>query len=153
MAKDAAQGRPPAQLQFDLTSMKVFVATAELGGVTKASERLALAGAAVSRRIQDLETQFGLPLFERRKTGYVATVAGTEMAALAGRMEEDVTAFGRRLAGRDVAPSGEVRVTTTDTLYLSVLMPIFGASVLLLAGLEKLFARRRPIPPLESTST
>ncbi len=55
-----------------------------------------------------------MPLFERRKTGYVATVAGAEMAALAGRMEEDVTAFSRRLAGRDVAPSGEIRVTTTD---------------------------------------
>lgn len=31
--------------------------------------------------------------------------------------------------------------------------PIFGASVLLLAGLEKLFARLRPLPPQESTST
>jgi hypothetical protein len=29
----------------------------------------------------------------------------------------------------------------------------FGASVLLLAGLEKLFARRRPISPQESPST
>lgn len=36
---------------------------------------------------------------------------------------------------------------------MCVLMPIFGASVLLLAGLEKLFARRRPIPPQESPST
>jgi uncharacterized iron-regulated membrane protein len=36
---------------------------------------------------------------------------------------------------------------------MCVLMPIFGASVLLLAGLEKLFARRRPISPQESPST
>ncbi|MCF3981622.1 LysR substrate-binding domain-containing protein, partial [Pseudomonas aeruginosa] len=50
-----------------------------------------------------------------------------EMAALASRIDEDVTAFGRRLAGRDLTPSGEVRVTTTDTLYLHMLLPIFAA--------------------------
>jgi DNA-binding transcriptional LysR family regulator len=42
-------------------------------------------------------------------------------------MDEDVTAFARRLAGRDVAPSGELRITTTDTLYQNVLLPIFAA--------------------------
>ena len=79
------------------------------------------------RRLGQIEEFVGLPLFERRKTGYVATVAGAEMAALASRMDEDVTAFARRLAGRDVAPSGELRITTTDTLYQNVLLPIFAA--------------------------
>ena len=48
---------------------------------------------------EGIEEIIGMPLFERRKTGYVATVAGAEMAALASRMDEDVTAFARRLAG------------------------------------------------------
>ena len=69
----------------------------------------------------------GLSLFERRKTGYVATPAGEEMAQLAARMDDDVSAFARRIAGREIAPSGEVRITTTDTLFMHLLIPIFHA--------------------------
>ncbi len=106
---------------------RLIKAIADHDGLTGAAAALNVNHSTVFRRLGQIEEQLGLPLFERRKTGYVATVAGAEMAALAGRMEEDVTAFGRRLAGRDVAPSGEVRVTTTDTLYLNMLLPIFAA--------------------------
>ncbi|MBX9907163.1 MAG: LysR family transcriptional regulator [Beijerinckiaceae bacterium] len=106
---------------------RLIKAIADHDGLTGAAAALNVNHSTVFRRLGQIEEQLGQPLFERRKTGYVATVAGAEMAALAGRMEEDVTAFGRRLAGRDVAPSGEVRVTTTDTLYLAVLLPIFAA--------------------------
>lgn len=106
---------------------RLIKAIADHDGLTGAAHALNVNHSTVFRRLGQIEEQLGLPLFERRKTGYVATVAGTEMAALAARMEEDVTAFGRKLAGRDVAPSGELRVTTTDTLYLNVLLPIFAA--------------------------
>ncbi len=95
--------------------------------MTGAAAALAVNHSTVFRRLGQIEEQIGVALFERRKTGYVPTAAGVEMAALAGRMDEDVTAFGRRLAGRDLAPSGEVRVTTTDTLHLNLLLPIFAA--------------------------
>jgi DNA-binding transcriptional LysR family regulator len=106
---------------------RLIKAITDHDGLTGAANALGVNHSTVFRRLGQIEEQLGLPLFERRKTGYVATVAGTEMAALANRMDEDVTAFGLRLAGRDVAPSGEVRVTTTDTLYLNVLLPIFAA--------------------------
>ena len=47
-------------------------------------------------------------LFERHRTGYVLTTAGEEMSALAERMDEDVAAFTRRLAGQSIAPAGEI---------------------------------------------
>ncbi|WP_439496943.1 LysR family transcriptional regulator [Bosea sp. (in: a-proteobacteria)] len=106
---------------------RLVKAIADHGGLTGAATALSVNHSTVFRRLGQIEEQLGLPLFERRKTGYVATVAGEEMATLATRMDEDVTAFDRRLAGRDVAPSGEVRVTTTDTLYLNMLLPIFAA--------------------------
>lgn len=106
---------------------RLIKAVSDHDGLTGAAAALGVNHSTVFRRLGQLEEQLGLPLFERRKTGYVATAAGAEMAALAARMEEDVTAFGRRLAGRDVAPSGEVRITTTDTLYLNMLLPIFAA--------------------------
>ncbi|SEF63687.1 LysR family transcriptional regulator [Bosea lathyri] len=106
---------------------RLIKAIADHDGLTGAAAALSVNHSTVFRRLGQIEELLGQPLFERRKTGYVATVAGAEMAALAGRMDEDVTAFSRRLAGRDVAPSGELRVTTTDTLYLNVLLPIFAA--------------------------
>ncbi|MGN6096741.1 MAG: LysR family transcriptional regulator [Bosea sp. (in: a-proteobacteria)] len=104
---------------------RLVKAITDHGGLTGAAAALSVNHSTVFRRLGQIEELVGMPLFERRKTGYVATVAGAEMAALAGRMEEDVTAFSRRLAGRDVAPSGEIRVTTTDTLHLHLLLPIF----------------------------
>lgn len=98
--------RTPAQLQFDLTSLRVFVATAELGGITKASVRLALATAAASRRIQDLETQLGLPLFERRPHGMVLTEAGRALLVharsilhTAGRMQDEAASYRHGVKG------------------------------------------------------
>ncbi|MBN9444950.1 LysR family transcriptional regulator [Bosea sp. (in: a-proteobacteria)] len=104
---------------------RLVKAITDHGGLTGAAAALSVNHSTVFRRLGQIEELVGMPLFERRKTGYVATVAGAEMASLAGRMEEDVTAFSRRLAGRDVAPSGEIRVTTTDTLHLHLLLPIF----------------------------
>lgn len=91
---------PAARLQFDLTSLRLFVATAELGGISKASDRMALAPAAASRRIQELEQQLGLPLFERRSSGMALTDAGRTLLAharailqLAGRMQDDAASY------------------------------------------------------------
>lgn len=106
---------------------RLIKAIADAGGLTGAAAALSVNHSTVFRRLGQIEEQLGHALFERRKTGYVPTSAGEEMATLASRIDDDVTAFGRRLAGRDLAPSGELRVTTTDTLYLHVLLPIFAA--------------------------
>ncbi len=106
---------------------RLVKAIADHDGLTGAAVALGVNHSTVFRRLGQIEEHVGLQLFERRKTGYVATTAGVEMAALAGRVEEDVASFSRRLAGRDVAPSGELRITTTDTLYLHLLLPIFAA--------------------------
>jgi hypothetical protein len=43
----------------------------------------------------------GLPAAAR---GYTLTLAGEEMVALAQRVDEDITAFTRRIAGREPSP-------------------------------------------------
>jgi DNA-binding transcriptional LysR family regulator len=92
--------RPGARVHFDLTTLRLFVATAELGGVTRAAERLHIAPAAASRRIVELEAQFGLPLFERRPHGMALTDAGRAMLAHARtithtvlRMQDDAASY------------------------------------------------------------
>ncbi|NIF72293.1 LysR family transcriptional regulator [Burkholderia sp. Ap-962] len=95
------------RVHFDLTTLRLFEATAESGAVTKAAERLALAPAAASRRIADLEAQFGVALFERRPHGMALTDAGRALLAharsmlhSAARMADDASAF--RQGGRGI---------------------------------------------------
>jgi DNA-binding transcriptional LysR family regulator len=106
---------------------RLIKAIADSSGLTGAAATLKVNHSTVFRRLGQIEDAVGLSLFERRKTGYVATPAGEEMAALASRMDDDVSAFARRIAGREIEPSGEVRITTTDTLFLHLLIPIIEA--------------------------
>jgi DNA-binding transcriptional LysR family regulator len=81
----------------------------------------------VFRRLNALEKQLGVRVFERARTGYMLTSAGEEMVALAVRMAESIVEFERRVAGQDVRPSGELRVTTTDTIFSHLVAPMFCA--------------------------
>jgi DNA-binding transcriptional LysR family regulator len=114
-----------ASLSWD--DFRLIKAIAEAGGLTGAATALSVNHSTVFRRLGQIEDSVGMALFERRKSGYVPTPAGEEMAALAGRIDDDVSAFARRIAGREITPSGEVRVTTTDTLFMHLLIPIFAA--------------------------
>jgi DNA-binding transcriptional LysR family regulator len=78
----------------------------------------------VFRRLKQVEALLGTPLFERHRAGYTLTSAGEEIAALAARVDEDITTVTRRLAGQVPAPSGEVRLATSDSILSDLLMPM-----------------------------
>jgi DNA-binding transcriptional LysR family regulator len=105
--------------------LRVVAAVAEAGSLPAAAGRLGLDHSTVFRRLGRIEQALGLALFERRREGYAATPAGEEVVALARRLDEDVTAVTRRLAGRAPTPSGEVRVTTADSLLVHLMTPLF----------------------------
>lgn len=102
-------------------------AIAESGSLGGAGDLLGLNHSTVFRRLNTIEAALGSRLFERSRGGYLATPAGEEMIALAERMFEDITDFERRVAGRDVKPTGALRVTTNDSLVAHLLTPMFGA--------------------------
>src|SRR5215471_11172810 len=49
------------------------------------------------------------------------------MVRLAERMGEDIVAFERQVTGHDLRPSGELRVTTNDTVLVHMLTGVFAA--------------------------
>ncbi|MDH0340878.1 LysR family transcriptional regulator [Chromobacterium haemolyticum] len=61
---------------MELRHLRYFIAVAEHQSVRLASERLHITQPAVSRQIQDLEQELGLPLFERAPRGLKLTAAG-----------------------------------------------------------------------------
>ncbi|MDB5511140.1 MAG: LysR family transcriptional regulator [Enterovirga sp.] len=110
--------------RFSWEDLRLVLAIAETRKLGPAAERLGLDGSTVFRRLGQLESRLAQKLFERHRTGYVPTASGADMAALARRMEEEVDALSRRLAGGAPAPAGQIRITTNDTLLVHVLTPI-----------------------------
>lgn len=103
---------------------RLIKAVADAKGLPAAAAAMGVNHSTVFRRLKQIEEALGAVLFERHRTGYALTPAGEEMVALANRLDEEITAVGRKLAGREPAPSGELRVTTPDSLLIHLLMPM-----------------------------
>ncbi|MGL4496334.1 MAG: LysR family transcriptional regulator [Beijerinckiaceae bacterium] len=97
---------------------------AEARTLAGAATTLGVNPSTVFRRLGEAEEKLGVPLFERHRTGYVPTAAGEEMAALADSFDANATAFALRLAGREVKPSGELRITTSESFLAYLLTPV-----------------------------
>ncbi len=71
---------------LDVTTLRSFVAVADLGGVTKAAGFLHLTQSAVSMQLKRLEELIGVPLLDRSGRGVALTPAGEQMLGYARRM-------------------------------------------------------------------
>ena len=106
---------------------RLIKAVADARGLPAAAAQIGVNHSTVFRRLKQIEEALGTTLFERHRTGYALTPTGEEMVALASRLDAEITAVGRKLAGREPAPAGELRVTTPDSLLIHLLMPMFAA--------------------------
>jgi DNA-binding transcriptional LysR family regulator len=103
---------------------RLIKAVADARGLPAAAAQIGVNHSTVFRRLKQIEDTLGNALFERHRTGYALTPAGEEMVALANRLDDEITAVGRKLAGREPTPAGELRVTTNDSLLIHLLMPL-----------------------------
>ncbi|MFZ5719938.1 MAG: LysR substrate-binding domain-containing protein [Pseudomonadota bacterium] len=97
-------------MRFDLTDLRLFCDVVDEGSITAGAEKSALALAAASTRIRNMEAALGADLLIRSRQGVTLTAAGRTLLkhargllAQAARMREDLSAFA---GGR----SGEVRL-------------------------------------------
>ncbi len=103
-----------AELSWD--EFRLVKAISDSGSLGGAADILGLNHSTVFRRLAALETTVGVRLFERSRDGYRPTSAGEEMIALATTMADSIVEFERRIAGRDVKPTGQLRVTTLESV-------------------------------------
>ena len=85
---------------MELYHLRTFTHLARLGNFSRAAEDLTLSQSAVSRHIEALEREFGLPLFVRGGRGAVLTEAGRRLLERAERilrLEEEAVAALREL--------------------------------------------------------
>ncbi len=71
---------------MDLLDLQTFAAVARCGGITRAAGELNTVQSNVTTRIRALETEIGVPLFERRARGMTLTDAGRRLMPYADRL-------------------------------------------------------------------
>jgi DNA-binding transcriptional LysR family regulator len=103
--------------------LEVTLALVRGGTLATAGERLGIDASTVFRALQRIERGLGRALFERTRSGYLATELASELAEHAERMEAALEAA---RSSADAAPaqiSGTVRITTTDTVLHGLVAP------------------------------
>jgi len=96
--------------------LKHFLAVARLGSLTEAARALKTSVSTVARRVDTLEKRLGARLFDRRRSGYVLTDNGEAIRLRAEAVEEAVLSVEREAVGRDLRPSGKVRIASSDDI-------------------------------------
>ncbi|MBS7704489.1 LysR family transcriptional regulator [Chelatococcus asaccharovorans] len=104
---------------------RLVKAIADARGLPAAAAQIGVNHSTVFRRLGQIEEALGVKLFERHRAGYALTPAGEEIVAVAERVDADITAVTRKLVGRELAPAGELRVTTNDSLLVHLMTSLF----------------------------
>lgn len=108
---------------MDWDALRFFLRVARDGGLSPAARSLGVNHATVLRRIRALEAALGVRLFDKSAGGYTLTPAGESITDSIARMEQEADAAILRVRGQDLQLSGEVRITTVDTLADRLLAP------------------------------
>ncbi|MBI5278589.1 MAG: LysR family transcriptional regulator [Burkholderiales bacterium] len=108
---------------MDWGAFQVFAAVCDAGSLSRAAQRLQVNHATVLRRVQALERELGVELFQRGGA-YVPTPAGRDLLSGLAGMGARLEASRLGMQGHDAELRGEVRLTTTDTLAHGLLMPL-----------------------------
>lgn len=104
--------------------LKIFLAAAEAPSMRLAAGNMGVSHSTISRRIDALEKELGVRLFDRLSDGYRLTEAGSELLPIAHDIDERVNTFGRQVAGRDKELKGQITVTMPLIAANCMFMPM-----------------------------
>lgn len=96
--------------------LRIALAVARHGTVSAAAESLGVHHATVIRRIDGLEAQLGVKLFQRHPRGYALTEAGQAMLKVAGEADERFAQLAARITGGCDRIEGDLVVTSLPEL-------------------------------------
>lgn len=112
-----------SQYKLEANDLYAVLGLVRAGTLAAAGEQLGQDASTVFRSLQRIEKGLGLQLFERSRSGYIATELAQELAARAERMEAELEAA-RSAAQTDPGQvSGSVKITTTDTVLHGLVSP------------------------------
>ena len=101
---------------FDIEDLRLLLALEQAKSLAGAARQIKVNHASAWRRLGNIEERLGVRLFERGRDAYLPTSAGEEAIAAADRILRELEDVSRKLTGKDVRPTGTVRLTTTESL-------------------------------------
>ncbi len=123
-------------MRFDLTDLRLFVATVRGGTITRGATAVNLALASASQRIGGMEATLGVPLLERVPRGVRPTKAGTALL----RHAEDILVRTDRMLGElrgfSAGQRGRIRLLSNTGALLGFLPRALSSFLLAHPGLD-----------------
>lgn len=111
----------------DWNDLQIFLALEREGTARAAAARLKVSHSTVSRRVDALETRFGVKLFDRTPDGFMVTASGARILARAQQIEADMLELERSVIGDDIRLQGYIRLTAPPPVVEFLLFPILKA--------------------------
>jgi len=106
------------------SDVRVFLAIARSGTLCAAARKLGRTQPTMGRRLSALEESVGQKLFQRTNFGFHLTEEGTALLGHAERIEEEMIAFQRKLAGEEKYLEGLLKITCPNWFGVHFLTPV-----------------------------
>ncbi|MEH7902102.1 LysR family transcriptional regulator [Rhizobium laguerreae] len=101
-------------MAFTLRQVQYFVAVAEQGSVTRATQNLSISQSSVTEALKELETDLGVELFERHPRGLTITHNGHQFLRHATKILASVSDARTSFSGQQSALSGTLNIGVTS---------------------------------------
>jgi DNA-binding transcriptional LysR family regulator len=101
----------------------IYLVIAKMGGLKKAAKVLGIHHSSCARRINTLEHDLGIQLFDRLPSGYALTQGGEQLLRSSQQIQEGFNAIDRDVLGKDLRIEGDLCLTLTNGLACHLLMP------------------------------
>lgn len=108
---------------MDWDDLRLVLEICRAGTLSGAAKSLGVNYSTVFRRINTIEKNNKVRLFERHPHGYVMTEAGEAVLRHADRMEAEANAVSRELLGKDERLKGTIKLTAPQGVAQYALMP------------------------------
>ncbi len=105
---------PQIARQLQDTALRYFLEVVRSGSIREASQRLNVAGSAISRAIAQLEDLLGAQLFDRHARGMIPSAAGEVLAVHALKAAHDAERVAHDILALQGMRRGRVRIAATE---------------------------------------
>ena len=125
-----------ATTPFDWSLIRSFLAALDQGSLLGAARQLKTSQPTLGRHIAELESQWGVVLFERTGRGLVPTATALQLAESARAMEAGALQLSHTLTGAQSQSTGTVRITASVPVAVQLLPPILAQMRLALPDIQ-----------------
>lgn len=127
---------PAIARQLQDTALRYFLEVVRCGSIAEASQRLNVAGSAISRHIAHLEDVLGAALFERHRRGMIPSAAGELLAVHAQKAAHDAERVVHDIQALQGMERGRVRIASAEGFAMEFLPKLISDFTRTHAGIQ-----------------